>query len=251
MQQKQVPLSAADAQLLKELEMTPGIHEKTVCSGHLVRMELAENHVLRYYFEDGQFVEAFPLFAEQGTATLLQLTHVTGLVHQPVRLEIVHCNDYTILLPPVLYEAHPASSQEQPILTAARSSLLKDTVLVALVFAVILFVLLYVMGMADHISMPAVLLGWMPPAAIVGAGLCFMLRRYQRYLKSIIHRKVVQGIVTEKLQGRIGKLSYTWYRIGPQLFPSTQAMLAEPGQPLQLTIMTAKDGSSAFQFNVL
>nr|WP_295870857.1 hypothetical protein [uncultured Chitinophaga sp.] len=250
MQQKQVPLSAADAQLLKELEIIPGTYEKTVCSGHLVRLELAENHTLRYYFEDGQFVQAFPLLPVNGTAALPQLTGVTGLVHQPVRLETVRSGEHTWLLPKVWYEAHPALLQEQPMLTAARSSLLKDTGLVALVFALILFVLFYVIGMPDRFSTPAVLLGWTPPAIVVGAGLCFMVRRYQHYLKSITHRALIRGIVTEQLQGVINDRSYTWYRIGARAFYSAEVLPAGPGQPLQLTIITARDGSQAFRFHL-
>ncbi|MGN7823801.1 hypothetical protein ACTJJB_27005 [Chitinophaga sp. 22536] len=249
MQQKQVPLSAADAQLLKELEIIPGTYEKTVCSGHLVRLELAENHTLRYYFEDGQFVQAFPLLCMQGTAALPQLTQAAGLVHQPVRLETVRCGADTWLLPDVLYEAHPEVSQEQPILTAARSSLLKDTCLVALVFAIILSVLFYVIGMPEHFSTPAVLLGWTPPALVVGAGLCFMIRRYRHYLKSITHRATIRGVVTERLQGVINGQDYTWYRIGAQAFYSMQTLPATPGQSLQVTIVTAKDGSRSFRFH--
>ncbi|NML39426.1 hypothetical protein HHL17_19655 [Chitinophaga sp. G-6-1-13] len=249
MQQKQVPLSAADAQLLKDLEIIPGTYEKTVCSGHLVRLELAENHTLRYYFEDGQFVQAFPLLSMHGTAVLPQLTQATGLIHQPVRLETVRSGERTWLLPDVLYEAHPEVSQEQPVLTAARSSLLKDTGLVALVFAIILSVLFYVIGMPDHFSTPAVLLGWTPPAIVVGAGLCFMIRRYQHYLKSITHRAIIRGIVTERLQGEINGQAYTWYRIGAQAFYSIQTLPAAPGQSLQVTIVTAKDGSRSFRFH--
>ncbi|QJB31356.1 hypothetical protein HF324_08260 [Chitinophaga oryzae] len=250
MQQKQVPLSAADAQLLKKLEIIPGTYEKTVCSGHLVRLELTENHTLRYYFEDGQFVQAFPLLLIDGTAVWPQLTRVTGLVHQPVRLETVRSGEQNWLLPHVWYEAHPAVLQEQPILTAARSSLLKDTGLVALVFALILFVLFYVIGMPERFSTPAMLLGWTPPAIVVGAGLCFMVRRYQHYLKSITHRAFIRGVITEQLQGVINNRTCTWYRVGAHAFYSAEALPAGPGQSLQLTILTARDGSQAFRFHL-
>lgn len=249
MQQKQVPLSAADAQLLKKLEIIPGTYEKTVCSGHLVRLELAENHTLRYYFEDGQFVQAYPLLPVYGTAAQPQLTRATGLVHQPVRLETVRSGEHTWLLPDVWYESYPAVLQEQPMLTAARSSLLKDTGLVALLFALILFVLFYVTGMPDRFSTPAVLLGWTPPALVVGAGLCFMVSRYRHYLKSIAHRAVIRGTVTELLQGVMNDRTYTWYRIGAQAFYSAESLPAAPGQSLQLTIVTARDGSRAFRFH--
>ena len=136
------------------------------------------------------------------------------------------------------------------MLTAARSSLLKDTGLVGLVFALILFVLFYVIGMPDRFSTPAVLLGWTPPAIVVGAGLCFMVRRYQHYLKSITHRALIRGIVTEQLQGVINDRSYTWYRIGARAFYSAEVLPAGPGQPLQLTIITARDGSQAFRFHL-
>ncbi|RBL90613.1 hypothetical protein [Chitinophaga flava] len=253
MQQKNVPLTTADTQLLQQLDtldpQAVNSHENTyrkmICSGYLIRMELTTDQLLRYLFDDGQAVVVCPLLPpqlvqEESSQSLI----AEGLSYQPVVLEIITHSHKPDLLVEARYNNYPAQLQHQTILTANLSRLRKETGLVALVFAVVLCALL-ITGYTGSFNTSVILMGWAPPLAIAGIGLIMMMKKYRSSLKKAIHQTTVSGIVTEKFSN--GKLS--WYRIGELLFESNDSTLAVPGQPLQVVFTTNSCSSQEAVFH--
>ncbi|WP_212004411.1 hypothetical protein [Chitinophaga sp. HK235] len=253
MQQKNVPLTTADTQLLQQLEtLNPqavnslkNIYRKMICSGYLVKMELTPDQLLRYIFDDGQSIVVCPLLPPQQVQEEPSHSLIAeGLSYQPVVLEIISHPHKPDLLLAARYDNYPAQLQHQTILTANLSRLRKETGLVALVFAVELCALLITVYTGSF-NTSIILMGWAPPLSIAGIGLIMMMKKYRSSLKKAIHQTIVSGIVTERFSD--GRLS--WYRIGELLFESGDGTLAVPGQPLQVVFTTDSRGSQGAVFH--
>lgn len=252
MQQKIIPLSAADAQLLLSLpkqvyDAVLAVNKKRVFSGTLALHEVTNRNTIRYQFEDGNVAEAYPLLAqpdapaEEGPAR--QLVSGSALVGVPVTLAVGLSPDGIGFLLQLQYENQPTQVLEQPILAADRAAVKKEMCIVALVFLIILSILLLIIR---SFSTSAILIGWTPPAVIIGIGLLIMVVKYRRSAKSATHKIVITGVVTEKITAwaPAGKHStqHTWYRIGTEAFESNNPSLADPGQKIQVAFTAGKDG---------
>ncbi|NSL86414.1 hypothetical protein ECE50_006215 [Chitinophaga sp. Mgbs1] len=226
-------------------------NRKVTYSGRLIHMELTPRNTIRYKFEGGRSVEAYPLLVQDGASPASgysrRMISAMGLDRSPVTLEVAPLQENTGFMLHIAYEDQPAQVSEQPILAEDRKFIMKEIILLGIIFLILLFVLYLFISFTSKFSKAALLMGWIPPAAIIAAGLIILLSRYRRSVKSATHKIVITGVVTEKITAwaRVGKSSMlqTWYRVGPETFESNDASLAHPGQKLQIAFTARKDGS--------